>query len=185
MNHVPQWVTPHKWCTDEFCIFLAIYCLYAVCFVSSCSLEIIWKRVLWCYVFVFKNSSRSRSSTTTWPSPSIAKYVKTSQTIFHLIFISSKQEHINTPVILIRGCVPPCDWLMPDDSFQQAGVGLARRRGGWAGRWWWWWWWKRGEQEVGVKLSPTHPYACVRCCCESMLSLSLTHTHNINTCKGT
>lgn len=59
----------------------------------------------------------------------VAKYVKSSQTILYFIFIPSKQECINTPVILIGGCVPLRDWLVADDSFQQAGVGLARR--GW------------------------------------------------------
>lgn len=43
--------------------------------------------------------------------------------------------------------MPLCDWLIADDSFQQAGVGLAKERRVGGG--------EKGEQEVGVKLSPT------------------------------
>lgn len=49
--------------------------------------------------------------------------------------------------------MPLCDWLIADDSFQQAGVGLAKERRVGGG--------EKGEQEVGVKLSPT---ACTLMC---------------------
>lgn len=40
---------------------------------------------------------------------------------------------MNTPDITISGCIPPCDWLMADESFQQAGVGLVKS--GWVYGW--------------------------------------------------
>lgn len=64
---------------------------------------------------------------------------------------------------------PPYHWLRADDSFGQAGVGLARR-GWWVGGWMVGG--EKGEQEVGVSfLYLSHqPYACmrivfVRACC--------------------
>lgn len=73
--------------------------------------------------------------------------------------------------------MPPCDWLIADDSFQQAGVELAREGGRWVGGCLGG---EKGEQKVGVKkLSPT-------ACTPVLLSEHAVHraqTHNINTCK--
>lgn len=80
--------------------------------------------------------------------------------------------------------MPPHDWLIAGDSLQQAGVGLARRgwavgcMGGWAGGG------EKGEQEAGVKgFLPPLVRLCGLLLSEHAV-LSHTHTHTINTCKG-